>query len=219
MSEQQPIRVMLVDDHLLMRDGLKLLLSTFDGIEVVGMAEDGDQAVTLCGQLQPDVILMDLVMPKMDGPTATKRIRATHPQVQVIALTSFVDEELVQRALQAGALGYLLKNASADQLNRAIQDAHRGQPTLDPAATQVLMHAAHQPPPLGHDLTERERDVLALLVEGKPNKEIAEVLTLSPATVRVYVSNILAKLNASNRTEAVSLALQHKLVAGRPRRV
>jgi NarL family two-component system response regulator LiaR len=114
-------------------------------------------------------------------------------------------------------LGYLLKNASADQLNQAIQDAHRGQPTLDPAATQALMNAAHQPPPLGHDLTGRERDVLALLVEGKPNKEIAALLTLSPATVRVYVSNILAKLDAGNRTEAVSLALQHKLVADRSR--
>jgi NarL family two-component system response regulator LiaR len=218
MSEQQPIRVMLVDDHLLVRDGLKLLLSTFDDIEVVGLAEDGEQAVTLCGQLRPDVILMDLVMPNMDGPTATERIRAAYPQVQVIALTSFVEEELVQRAIQAGAQGYLLKNASADQLNRAIQDAYRGKATLDPVAMQALVHAAHQPPPLGHDLTERERDVLALLVEGKPNKEIAEVLILSPATVRVYVSNILAKLDANNRTEAVSLALQHKLVADSPRR-
>jgi NarL family two-component system response regulator LiaR len=203
---------MLVDDHLLMRDGLKLLLSTFDDIEVVGLAEDGEQAVTLCGQLQPDVILMDLVMPNMDGPTATKRICAAYPQVQVIALTSFVKEELVQRAIQAGAQGYLLKNVSASQLKRAIQDAHRGQPTLDPAATQALVHAAHQPPPLGRDLTERERDVLALLVEGKPNKEIAAALTLSPATVRVYVSNILTKLGANNRTEAVALALQHKLI-------
>ena len=218
MSEQRPIRVMLVDDHLLMRDGLKLLLSTFDDIEVVGLAEDGEQAVALCGQLEPDVILMDLLMPNMDGPAATQRIRAAYPQVQVIALTSFVEEELVQRAIQAGAQGYLLKNVSADQLNRAIQDAYRGQPTLDPAATQALMHAAHQPHPLGHDLTERERDVLALLVEGKPNKEIAEALTLSPATVRVYVSNILGKLGANNRTEAVSLALQHNLVTGGPRR-
>jgi NarL family two-component system response regulator LiaR len=203
---------MLVDDHLLVRDGLKLLLSTFDNIEVVGLAEDGEQAVTLCGQLEPDVILMDLLMPTMDGPTAIGRIRTAYPQIKVIALTSFVEEELVQRAIQAGAQGYLLKNVSADQLNRAIHAALQGQPTLDPLATQALMHAAHQPPPLGHDLTEREHDVLALLVEGKPNKEIAETLTLSPATVRVYVSNILAKLNASNRTEAVSLALQHKLI-------
>jgi NarL family two-component system response regulator LiaR len=213
MSDGQAIRVMLVDDHLLVRDGLKLLLSTFDNLEVVGLAEDGEQAVALCGQLQPDVILMDLVMPNMDGSTATGLIRAEFPQVQVIALTSFVDDEHIQQAIQAGAIGYLLKNASADQLNQAIQAACQGQPTLDPAATQALMHAAHQPPPLGHDLTERERDVLALLVEGKPNKEIAEALTLSPATVRVYVSNILAKLGANNRTEAVSRALQHKLVS------
>ena len=218
MSEQQPIRVMLVDDHLLMRDGLRLLLSTFDNIEVVGLAEDGEQAVRLCSQLEPDVILMDLIMPTMDGPTATRRIRAAYPQVQVIALTSFVEEELIQQAIQAGAIGYLLKNVSADQLNQAIQDACRGQPTLDPAATRALMNVAHQPPPLGHDLTEREHDVLALLVEGKPNREIAETLILSPATVRVYVSNILAKLGANNRTEAASLALQHNLVADSPRR-
>jgi NarL family two-component system response regulator LiaR len=215
MSEQQLIRVMLVDDHLLVRDGLSLLLSTFDNVEVVGVAADGEEAIALCNQNQPDVILMDIMMPTMDGPTATARIRADHPQVQVIALTSFVDEELVQRAIRAGAIGYLLKNASADQLAEAIQAAVEGRATFDPAVAQVLVKSAGQPPPPGYDLTPREKEVLALLVDGKRNKEIAEMLTLSMGTVRVYVSNILSKLEVTNRTEAVSLALQHNLISNK----
>ncbi len=216
MTEPTPIRVMIVDDHLLVRDGLKLLLSTFDDLEVVALAEDGQQAMDLCPQVQPDVVLMDIVMPKVDGPTATQRIRESSPQVAVIALTSFLDEELVQGAIGAGATGYLLKNVSATQLAEAIRAAHQGRSTIDPAAVQVLVQSAGQPPPLGHDLTGREREVLALLVDGLTNRHIAERLTLSPATVRVYVSNILSKLGAKNRTEAASLALQHNLVSKRP---
>jgi NarL family two-component system response regulator LiaR len=214
MSEPTPIRVMIVDDHLLVRDGLKLLLSTFDDLEVVALAGDGQDAVDLCPQVQPDVVLMDIVMPEVDGPTATKRIRQAYSQVQVIALTSFMEEELIQRAIGAGAIGYLLKNVSAAQLAEAIRAAHQGRSTMDPAAVQILVQSASQPPPLGHDLTNREREVLALLVEGKTNKEIADELTLSPATARGYVSSILSKLGASNRTEAASLALQHNLVSG-----
>lgn len=216
MTEPTPIRVMIVDDHLLVRDGLKLLLSTFDDLEVVALAEDGQQAMDLCPQVQPDVVLMDIVMPKVDGPTATQRIRESWPQVAVIALTSFLDEELVQGAIGAGATSYLLKNVSATQLAEAIRAAHQGRSTIDPAAVQVLVQSAGQPPPLGHDLTGREREVLALLVDGLTNRHIAERLTLSPATVRVYVSNILSKLGAKNRTEAASLALQHNLVSKRP---
>jgi NarL family two-component system response regulator LiaR len=197
MNESTPIRVMIVDDHLLVRDGLKLLLSTFDDLEVVALAEDGQDAVELCPEAQPDVALMDIMMPNVDGPTATKRIRESYPQVQVIALTSFMEEELIQRAIGAGAIGYLLKNVSATQLAEAIRAAHQGRSTMDPAAVQ----------------TDREREVLALLVDGKTNKEIADELTLSTATVRGYVSNILSKLEASNRTEAASLALQHKLIS------
>ena len=151
------------------------------------------------------------MMPNMDGPTATAKIRAQHPQVQIIALTSFVDEELIQQAIQAGAIGFLLKNASAEQLEQAVQAANQGRPTLDPVATRVLMKAADPSPTLGHDLTDRENEVLALLSSGKTNKEIAKALTLSPGTVRVYVSNILTKLGANNRTEAASLAIQHGL--------
>jgi NarL family two-component system response regulator LiaR len=213
MNESTPIRVMIVDDHLLVRDGLKLLLSTFDDLEVVALAEDGQDAVELCPEAQPDVALMDIMMPNVDGPTATKRIRESYPQVQVIALTSFMEEELIQRAIGAGAIGYLLKNVSATQLAEAIRAAHQGRSTMDPAAVQILVQSASQPPPLGHDLTDREREVLALLVDGKTNKEIADELTLSTATVRGYVSNILSKLEASNRTEAASLALQHKLIS------
>jgi len=206
------IRVMIVDDHLMVRDGLKVFLSTYDDLEVVAEADDGGQAVQLCPQVRPDVVLMDMLMPNMDGPTATTLIRASYPDIQVIALTSFAEEDLVQQALQAGAIGYLLKDVRADKLADAIRAAHQGRSTIDAAAAQVLVQSARQPPQLGQDLTAREREVLALLVNGMTNKEIAEELTLSMGTVRLHVSNILSKLGASNRTEAATLALQHKLI-------
>jgi NarL family two-component system response regulator LiaR len=212
MNREQPIRVMIVDDHMMVRDGLNIFLSVYDDIEVVAEAEDGDQAVAICAEARPDVILMDLVMPKVDGPTATLRIRETQPQVRVIALTSFVEDDLVQRAIQAGAIGYLLKDVRSDQLAEAIRAAYHGRSMIDSTAARVLVRANTQPAPLGHNLTRREKEVLALLVEGKTNREIAGVLTLSQGTVRLHVSNILAKLNASNRTEAATLAVQHKIV-------
>ena len=212
MSEQTPIRVLLVDDHHMVRDGLRVFLSVYDDLEIVAEAEDGEQAIELCAQVQPDVILMDIVMPNMDGPTATARIHKLFPQVQVLALTSFLEEGLVQRALQAGATGYLLKDVHPDKLAKAIRDAYEGRSTIDSAAAQVLVQAAKQPSPLGGDLTAREREVLALLAEGMTNKQIAGLLTVSPGTVRLHVSNILSKLGASNRTEAAMLALQHELV-------
>jgi NarL family two-component system response regulator LiaR len=206
------IRIMIVDDHLLVRDGLNLLMSTFDDLEVVAVADDGEQAVRFCEQTQPHVILMDIVMPNVDGPAATARIRESWPDVKVLALTSYVEEDLVRRAIGAGAIGYLLKSASADELAEAIRAAHQGRSTMDLDALQLLVQSSQSPPSLGHDLTAREREVLALLANGLPNKEIAERLTLSPATVRVYVSRILSKLGASNRTEAARLALEHRLV-------
>lgn len=212
MSETTPIRIMLVDDHAMVRGGLRLFLSSHDDLEVVAEAGDGQEAIDLCPQAQPDVILMDIVMPGVDGPAATARIRRDFPRVQVIALTSFLEEDLVQEALAAGAISYLLKDVGADKLAEAIRAAHRGRGTLDPAAVQILVQAANQPPPLGHDLTARERDILVLLAEGQTNKEIARQLSLSPGTVRIYVSTILSKLGASNRTEAARLALQHNLV-------
>ena len=212
-KDLKPIRVMIADDHLLVRDGLNLLVSTFDDLEVVAVADDGEQAVRLCAEAHPDVILMDIVMPNMDGPTATACIRKDWPDVQVLALTSFVEEDLVQRAIGAGAIGYLLKKASADELADAIRAAHQGRSTLDLSAMQLLIKSPNRSLPLGHDLTEREQEVLALLARGLTNKEIAERLILSPATVRVYVSHILSKLGASNRTEAARLALDNNLVS------
>lgn len=212
MSETDPIRVMIVDDHAMVRSGLRLFLSSHDDLAIVAEAGDGQEAIELCPQARPDVILMDIVMPGVDGPTATARIRRDLPHIQVIALTSFLEEDLVRDALKAGAISYLLKDVGADKLAEAIRAAYRGRGTLDSGAAQILVQAANQPPPVGHDLTDREREILALLVEGLMNKEIARQLSLSPGTVRIYVSNILSKLEASNRTEAATLALQHNLV-------
>ena len=207
------IRVMLVDDHTMVRRGLATFLKAFDDLELVGEAEDGQAAIKLCGKLHPDVILMDMMMPDMDGATATRKIREQFPKVQVIVLTSFKEEELVKNALEAGAIGYLLKDVSADDLVKAIRAAHEGRATLSPEAAQALVHAANQPPIPGRDLTERERGVLALMVEGLNNTQIAGKLFVSPSTVKSHVSSILSKLGVTSRTEAVALALRHKLVA------
>jgi NarL family two-component system response regulator LiaR len=212
MDEMTPIRVLLVDDHAVVRSGLSAFLLAFDDLELVGEAGSGEEAVRLCERLHPDVVLMDLVMPGMDGAAATKRIREHHPDVQVIALTSFKEEDLVQGAMRAGAIGYLLKNISADELADAIRKARAGRPTLAPEAAQALIHAATQPPKPGYDLTDRERDVLELMVEGLSNSEIAERLVVSASTVKFHVSNVLSKLGVKSRTEAVALALQENLV-------
>lgn len=212
MTEQNRIRVMIVDDHTVVRGGLKYFLLAFDDMELIGEADSGEEALRLCSQVQPDVVVMDMVMPGMDGAEATRAIRERYPQVQVVALTSFQEEDLVQRALQAGAIGYLLKDVPADELAEAIRAAYAGRPTLAPEAAEALVHTATHPPKLGHDLTEREREVLALMIKGLNNVEIAERLVVSRSTVRFHVSNILSKLNASNRAEAVGLAVQHKMV-------
>ena len=213
MSKDSRIRVLIVDDHRLVRDGLELLLSTFDEFQIVGMAADGERAVASYHQLNPDVALMDMVMPVMDGPTATANILAQDPDAKIIALSSFVDDELVQRAIGAGAVGYLLKNASPEQLAAAIRAAYAGQPTIDAEAAQALIRTAAPSGSAAYCLTQREGEVLALLVEGKTNKEIATDLFLSTSTVHDYVSQILAKLNVSNRTEAAALAVQENLLS------
>ena len=212
-SSSTRIRVLVVDDHTMVRRGLATFLKVFDDLVMVGEAASGQEAIQLCDKLQPDVVLMDMVMPDMDGATATRLIRKQSSQVQVLALTSFKEEILVQSALQAGAIGYLLKDVSADELAQAIRAAHAGRSTLSPEAAQALVHATSQPPAPGIDLTERELEVLALMVDGLNNTQIAAKLTVSPSTVKSHVSSILAKLGVASRTEAVSLALRNRLVA------
>lgn len=213
MEQQEPISVLIVDDHLMVRYGLKALLATSPDIVVVAEAADGAQAEERCREHMPDVILMDMAMPNMDGPTATARIRAAFPHVQVIVLTSFVGEAEVARAIGAGAISYLLKDIDAEQLAAAIRAAHRGRATLDASAAQALAQRAAEPARPGHDLTQREREVLALLMGGESNTEIADRLRISHGTVRLHVSHILSKLGVDNRTEAAILAVQHKLIS------
>lgn len=214
MTEQAPIRVMLVDDHAVVRSGLSAFLLAFDDMELVGEAADGEEAVSMAGHYRPDVILMDLVMPRMDGASATRVIRERFPDIKVVALTSFKEDDLVANALKAGAIGYLLKNVSSDELAKAIRAANKGRATLAPEAAEALINTTRNAGALtpGHDLTEREREVLHLMVGGLNNTEIAERLVVSKSTVKFHVSNILSKLGVSSRTEAVALALQRNLV-------
>lgn len=212
MTSDKRIRVMLVDDHTMVRRGLATFLKVFDDLELVGEAAGGEAAVQLCERIRPDVVLMDMVMPEMDGATATRAIRQRFPSVQVIALTSFTEEDLVQRAIQAGAIGYLIKDVSAEELAEAIRAAHAGRGTLSPAALQVLIRTSRRSPTPGDDLTTREREVLALMAEGLSNTEIAKKLIVSPSTIKSHVSNILSKLEVTSRTEAAALAIRLRLV-------
>lgn len=213
MNKSESIRVLIVDDHTIVREGLVTLLEAFPDLTLAGETANGQEAVKLCAEQNPDVVLMDLMMPVMDGVTAIRKILKDHPDIRILALTSFVENEMVQTALEAGAFGYLLKNISARELAEAIRAAKVGKSSLAPEATQALIKAATAPPPLGHDLTPRELEILEHLVKGLTNAQIAQQLTISPATVKNHISNILPKLDASSRTEAVALALQHKLVS------
>lgn len=206
------IKVLLVDDHTVVRSGLGAVLAVSDDLQLVGEAADGEEAVRFCERTQPDVILMDLLMPKMDGVAATKAIKERWPKVQIIILTSFKEKEYVEGALKAGAVSYLLKNVSADELVNAIRKAAAGQSSLSPEAAQVLIQKMNEPVQPGQDMTEREREILALMVEGLSNNSIAERLFVSQSTVKFHVSNVLSKLGVASRTEAVALAIKHHLV-------
>jgi len=212
MTNKSPVRILLVDDHAVVRSGLGAVLMSFDDMSLVGEAGNGEEAVHLCRTLKPDVVLMDLMMPVMDGVTATRTIHESQPDIRIIALTSFGERELVEGALKAGAMGYLLKTVSAAELIAAIQGAVMGKTTLSPEAAQVLVQGLKQPKSDTHDLTEREREILALMVEGLANHDIAARLVVSQSTVKFHVSNVLSKLGVSTRTEAVAMALKNKLV-------
>lgn len=213
MSATEKIRVLIVDDHYMVRKGLIVLLENFgDEFEVVGDAGNAEDAVYFAKQYQPHVVLMDMLMPEIDGIEATHRIRQECPNTQVIALTSYSEEDQIQRALKAGAISYLMKNLSVEELANAVRKAAVGQSILSPEAAQVLIRATTRPQAIGHDLTEREREVLVLMKSGLNNRQIADQLVISNSTVKNHVSNILAKLGTSSRTQAVALAVEHKIV-------
>lgn len=208
-----PIRIMLVDDHTMVRHGLATFLKIFDDLQLVGEAESGEAAIQLCSEILPDVVLMDIVLPKMDGITAIRAIRNQYPTIKIIALSSFKEGDIIQNALEAGAIGYLLKDISADDLAQAIRAAYSDRATLSPEAAQALVKNANQQPPPIFDLTKREYEVLVLMVEGLNNKQIAKKLTVSPSTIKSHVSNILAKFEVTSRTEAVTLALRNRIIS------
>jgi two-component system, NarL family, response regulator LiaR len=211
MNASDRIRVLIVDDHPMVRKGLSAFLEVIPGLEEVGVAANGAEAIRLGRKCEPDVILMDLVMPEVDGVEAIRRIKETQPHVKIIAMTSFQEEELVRRAFEAGATSYLMKDVSLENLEAAIRAAHHGEPTLSPEATRVLIRRSAPTSGPKFGLTPRELQVLALLVEGLNNREIADRLAISRATASVHVSNIFSKLGVSNRVEATSLALRNKL--------
>ncbi len=212
MNNSPTIRVMLVDDHNVVRSGLATFLKAYEDLELVGEAKNGVEAIRLCQQKRPDVILMDLMMPEMDGIAATRAILAEYPQVKIIAMTSFEEEELVQGVLAAGAISYLIKNVTSDELAKAIRDAVSGRSTLSPEAAKVLIQATRPTKQPLFDLTEREREVLKLVVEGQSNQQIAKALVISVPTVKAHISSILSKLQVSSRSEASAYAIRHKLV-------
>jgi NarL family two-component system response regulator LiaR len=211
MTEIKTIKVMIVDDHPIVRDGLKSVLLVADDMELVGEAGSGRETIARCQESLPDVILMDVVMPGMDGLETTRAVLGQYPEVKIVVLTTFPEEDLVQEALESGAIGYLLKNTPADTVAEAIRSAYAGEPVLGPEATQALIRARTGPRKPGHDLSKREKEVLTLLVEGLSNDEIAERLTISPGTVRHHVSACITKLGAANRTHAAALAVEQGL--------
>jgi NarL family two-component system response regulator LiaR len=210
------IRILIVDDHAIVRKGIRALLSTEKDVEIVGEAGDGAEAVALAKTLVPDVVLMDLVMPKMDGIEATRQITAQLQGVRILVLTSFAADDKVFPAIKAGALGYLLKDSGPDELVQAIHHVHQGEPSLEPSiARKVLQELSHPPqnPPTSDPLTGREVEVLRLVAQGRSNREIAGQLVISEMTVRTHVSNILSKLQLASRTLAALYALREGLAS------
>jgi NarL family two-component system response regulator LiaR len=213
MNTPQTIRVMLVDDHNVVRSGLATFLRAYEDLQLVGEARNGLEAVNLCREKKPDVVLMDLMMPEMDGIAATRAILDDYPDVKIIAMTSFEEEELVHGVLAAGAISYLLKNVTSDELAAAIRAASLGKSTLSPEAARVLVQATRPTEQPWFELTEREMEVLNLVVQGQSNRQIADAMFISVATVKAHVSSILSKLQVSSRAEAIAYAIKHKIVS------
>jgi two-component system, NarL family, response regulator LiaR len=213
MNTSSTIQVLLADDHNVVRSGLATFLKAYEDLNLVGEAKNGAEAIRLCQKVKPDVILMDLKMPEMDGIAATRAILAEFPEIKIIAMTSFDEANLVHDVLAVGAIGYLLKNITADELAKAIRDAVSGKSTLSPEAAQVLIEATRATKPAPCDLTEREMEVLRLVVQGKSNQQIADEMVVTIATVKAHISNILAKLQVSSRSEAIAYALKNKIVS------
>jgi two-component system, NarL family, response regulator LiaR len=215
-DDPAPIRVLIVDDHSVVRTGLRVFLDLQDDMEVVGEAADGSEGVAMARRLEPDVVLMDLLMPNMDGITAIGRIKSERPVTEIVTMTSFIEEEKVTAALEAGASGYVLKDAEAEEVAAAVRAAFAGEVHLDPAVARLLaqrMRNRKSPADaLAEPLTDREKDVLNLLGQGMSNKEIGATLFITERTARTYVSNILGKLGLASRTQAALYAVEHKLV-------
>jgi NarL family two-component system response regulator LiaR len=207
-----PIRVLLVDDHAVVRSGLSKFLLVNKDLELAGEASDGSEAIQMAATCHPDVILMDVLMPGMDGITATREIHRKYPQMKIVALTSFSEQNMVQGVLQAGAIGYLQKNVTALELGNAIRSAFAGRMTLSPEAAEALANSVTQAHLPGNELTEREQDVLRCMVEGMNNNEIAQKLVVSLGTVKFHISNIFQKMGVDSRVEAVKIAIEQKMV-------
>ena len=214
MEPQTSIRIVIVDDHAMLRKGLAVFLMSYADLELVGEAANGKEAIVLCGDKRPDIVLMDLMMPIMDGITATRHIRHNYPEIQVIALTSFGEERLIRHVIEAGAISYLLKKVSADDLAAAIRAAQNGISTYAPEVTDILIQSLHKPKSFFEALTPREREVLALIVKGMGNNEIADALVISLSTTKSHVSNILAKLDVVSRTEAIAMVMEDSFNLG-----
>jgi len=215
MMDKEQIRVLIADDHAVVRRGLQVLIASEPGMEVVGEAEDGIEALSKARTLQPDVILMDLVMPRKDGLEGIVEIKQEYPDAKILVLTSFAEDDKVFPAIKKGALGYLLKDSSPHELLQAIRDVHRGESSLHPTIARKLIYEISQPsdlPPTEEPLTDREVEVIRLLAQGLSNEEIGERLFIAKRTVRTHVGNILGKLHLANRTQAALYALREGIV-------
>lgn len=212
MAEKKIIRVVVADDHPLVRHGIKTVFEAYDDIEVVAEAENGKEVIEICEKYKPDIVIMDMVMPILDGAEATSQLINKFPDIKVIALTSFNDKDLIKKSLKAGAISFILKNITGAKLVKTIKDVYKGKYELSTYATKILLTELREKNDDNINLTKREKEILTLIVEGLSNKEIAKRMFLSNSTIQFHVSNVLSKLGVSKRTEAAYLALKQKLV-------